>query len=135
MTTRTHDIEEIQQALRHYADGVMQGKVELVRSLFHPQAVMSGYMDGHLILGSPAPFLNDVEHGPAQESLQHGYRCRLLSVDVFGATATAIFAEDRISVGLPDGSRKVMDIVDSFHFLKIDGCWQIVSKLFHHDPL
>jgi hypothetical protein len=134
MTTRTQEIEEIRQALGHYVEGVLRGRVDLVRPLFHPQALMSGYMNGHLVFGTPAPFLDDVEHGPPQASLPDGYRARVLSIAVFGNTATALLAEDRISVGQPDGTRLSMDIVDSFHFLKVDGRWLIVSKLFHHDP-
>ncbi|WP_330555157.1 nuclear transport factor 2 family protein [Burkholderia multivorans] len=134
MTTRTPAIDAIQKVLNHYIDAVLHGKADLVRPLFHPQALMSGYMNGHLVLGTPAPFLADVEHGPAQATLPHGYCARVLSIDVHGETATALLAEDRISVGQPDGSRIVVDIVDSFHLLHIKDRWLIVSKLFHHDP-
>ncbi|QGZ56876.1 nuclear transport factor 2 family protein [Paraburkholderia acidiphila] len=135
MSTRTTDIDAIQTVLDHYTEAVLHGKVDLARPLFHPQALMAGYMNGHQVLGTPAPFLDDVEHGPAQASLPHGYRTRVLSIEVYGATATVLFAEDRISVGQPDGSRIVMDIVDSFHLLCIADRWVIVSKLFYHDPV
>lgn len=135
MVQHVIEVSAVQTVLQDYIYGVLDGDIERVKGTFHPNAVMNGYMNGHLVAGSPEPFFNDVENGPSQSSLGKGYQGRILLISVYGQSATAVVAEDQICVGHPDGSRPVMDIIDSFHLLKIDGRWLIVSKLFHHDPL
>jgi hypothetical protein len=132
---RTLESDDISKTCHAYIEGVKTGNIDLVKSAFHPNAIMSGLMNGNIVAaGPPTPFFSDVEHGPAQNSLSHGYAARILSVETNGDIATATIAEDNISVGQPDGSRLLLDIVDKFHLLKMDGEWKIVSKLFFHDP-
>jgi hypothetical protein len=42
-------------------DACRTGDVERLKATFHPQALMSGYMMGEYLMGSPAPFFEAVE--------------------------------------------------------------------------
>lgn len=130
---RCEDVAAVRAVLDNYIRGIMDGDIDKVKNAFHPQAVMHGNMLGFQVSGTPEPFFNDVEHGPSQRSLSHGYQGSVLSIEVYGPMAIAVVAEDRISVGQPDGCRRVLDMVDSFHLIKVDDQWLIVSKLFYHD--
>lgn len=125
MTARTTDIDAVLATLQRYVDGTYRGDVKLLASSFHPQALMTGYLGGQFLVGSPQPFLDHVGSVPSPQSTGAPYTGRFAAVEVTGSTATARLVEDNL-YGL--------DFVDDFHLVKTPaGEWLIVSKLFHHD--
>ena len=53
--------ETPQAALEAYVEGSRAMDVALLRTCFHPFAVMNGYLMGKQLLGGPEPFFQDVE--------------------------------------------------------------------------
>jgi len=121
MSDRVSAARAVRAVIEDYVKGSREGDAVRLRSIFHPDAVMVGYLGGKLMSGSPEPFFAHVaQAGPAPE----GYKAEIAAVEVDGRTATATLLESGFA-GL--------DFVDRFHLLEEDGSWRIVSKLFHHD--
>jgi len=126
MTKRIADTEAVLATMQRYIDGTNDADVTLLRSAFHANAVMTGWMGGHLMEGTPEPFFQHVANTPAPAK-QTGapYSGRITEVRVLGNTATATLIEDNLYG---------VDFVDFFHLSRgRDGQWLIVSKLFHQD--
>lgn len=118
---RSAEIAAVRSVIMEYVEGTAQQDPARVKGAFHPDAVMSGYIGGNKLVGSPQPFLDHLE----AEAPGAGYTAEIAQIDVTGLMATARLLEDDL-FGL--------SFVTEFHLLKEDGAWRIVSKLFHHDP-
>jgi hypothetical protein len=124
MTHRVSDIEQVSATLEKYIQGSLNADVALLKTIFHPQAGMFGYLGPNLLAGSPEPFFAHLAGGPSLAQAGKPYRAKIASIEVTGNTASAKLVED----GFSD-----LDFVDYFHLLKVDGKWLIVAKTFHHD--
>jgi len=124
MTHRVSDIEQVSATLEKYIQGSFNADVALLKTIFHPQAAMFGYLGPNLLAGSPEPFFAHLASAPSHAAQGKPYRARVAGIDVSGNTASAKLVED----GFAD-----LDFVDYFHLLKVDGKWLIVAKTFHHD--
>lgn len=121
MSDRVSSARAARAVIESYVKGSKDADVALLRSVFHPQAVMVGYFRGTLLCGSPDPFFDSVAKGGPQPA---GYDAEIVDVVVDGRTA---------SVTLLERGFAGMDFVDRFHLVEDAGAWRIVSKLFHHD--
>lgn len=124
MTHRVSDIEQISATLEKYIQGSLNADIALLKSIFHPQAGMFGYLGPNLLAGTPEPFFAHLAGAPSHAAQGKPYRARIASIEVSGNAASAKLVED----GFAD-----LDFVDYFHLLKVDGKWLIVAKTFHHD--
>ena len=111
--------DQVRAVVEAYIDGSRRGDADLLRSIFHPQAVMMGYLAGNLMSGSPEPFFEHAARGAQPES----YSGRVGEIRVDGDVATATLHEEGFAE---------LDFVDHFHLLREDGTWRITSKVFHH---
>ena len=122
MKNRVEDVAAVRAVIEQYIEG-SSGNASLLRSIFHPDALMSGYFGGHPGIGSPDPFFEEVEkmdpNAPAGN-----YRGEIEAVEVIGDVATARLVEtDFLGSGF----------VDFFHLIRLDGAWKIVSKTYHQE--
>ena len=120
MEDRIQDIASVRAVLDSYVRG-SGGDVELLRSIFHPDASMNGYFGGRLGIGSPEPFFTEVAKLEASASSE-AYRAEVEAIEVIGDVATATLVETGFL-----GS----DFVDFFHLIRIDGEWKIISKTYY----
>lgn len=93
--------------------------VDRLKSIFHPQALMSGYLGDQSLIGSPQPFFDAVQHAPP--GAKNGYRAEITQIEVTGRVASATLKEQNF-LG--------MNFTDYFHLAKLGGRWTIVSKTF-----
>ncbi len=91
-----------------------------LKAVFHPAAVMNGYLMDKLLIGSPEPFYDAVQNAPADPS-GGGYLADIASVEVSGRIA---------SVTLKEQGFLGLRFTNYFHLLDVGGRWQIVSKTF-----
>ena len=120
MSNRLEDVAAVREILDRYVEG-SAGDVDLLRSIFHPDALMNGHFNGRLGIGSPEPFFHEVEAmDPA--SNDSAYRAEVESIQVVGDVATATLVETGFL-----GS----DFVDFFHLIRVAGEWKIISKTYH----
>lgn len=117
---RTDDAVAVSKIVNEYVAGTTERDTGKLKAIFHPNAVMSGYLGPNKLIGSPQPFYDHLEANPHGE----GYSAEIVEVTVTGQTARARLIEDNLYG---------MSFVNDFHLINEDGSWTIVSKLFHHD--
>ena len=120
MKNRVEDVAAVRAVIEQYVMG-SAGDASLLRSIFHPDALMSGYFEGQPGIGSPEPFFEIVaQMDPAAPA--GNYRGEIEAVEVIGDVATARLVEtDFLGSGF----------VDFFHLIRLDGEWKIVSKTYY----
>ena len=117
---RTDDTLAAKAVIADYIKGTRMSDPELLKSVFHENAVMAGYLGPELLLGSPQPFFDAI----AANKVGADYQGEITCISVTGRTATATVVEDNLYD---------MSFVNQFHLLDVDGKWTITAKLFHHD--
>ena len=115
------DAEQIGALMQTYIEGARSGSSDHMRPIFHEMATICGYVGPDLFAGPIAMFYawHD-DNGPATD-IKDG----ALQVDIEGTAATA-----RIEIDNWTGHR----FTDFFTLVKIDGSWQILSKVFYLHP-
>jgi hypothetical protein len=114
------EIEAVRRVIEQYVEG-SKGDVQKLQAIFHPDARMTGYFGGKLMLGTPQPFFDAVKSAVTPEATA-AYRSEIRSIEVVGEAATATLVETGFL-----GS----DFTDFFHLIREDGRWRIISKTFH----
>ena len=101
-----------------YIDGAKSGSGDRMRSAFHEEATVFGYVGADLFAGPIEQLFawND-ENGPAAE-----LEPRIASIDIVGTVATV-----RLELDNWTGHR----FTDLFTLLKIGGEWKIMNKVFY----
>ncbi len=120
---RTAEVASVRAVIDQYVEGSAAGDAVLLESLFHPNAVMMGYMRGQLMDGSPRPFFDLVGSQPSLRSQGTNYSAEVVSIQVDGDIATVTLLEDGFFG---------MSFVDHFHLVRSGDRWLIASKLFRH---
>lgn len=112
------DYDAIKATIRHYIDGAVAGKGDLMKPAFHADATIFGYVGPELFAG-PIQNLYDWNdsNGPAT-----GLVSRIVSIDLVGSVASARVESDNWT-----GHR----FTDFFNLLKVNGQWKIMNKVFH----
>jgi hypothetical protein len=116
------EIEAVREVIERYIEG-SKGDVEILRTAFHPNATMTGYLGGNLMLGTPEPFFDVVTSTVTSESAS-SYKAEIQSIEVVGQAATATLVESGFL-----GS----DFTDFFQLIHDDEGWRIISKTFHQE--
>ena len=124
MENTSEDKAAVKQIVQFYIDGSGSGDVGILKSIFHPKAIMSGYIQGQLGIGSPEPFFEAVANNPPAKEAGAAYSAAITSIEVAGNAA---------SVTLVEKGFLGMDFTDYFHLIKENGKWCIISKTFNQD--
>lgn len=118
----SQEVEQVREVVQRYIQGTYQADVELLKSVFHPQARMTGYLGDTLLMGTPEPFLQDMGSAPSMASRGDPYHAEIRELNVTGRIASAIVYET--------GFRGSGVLEDHFQLLCEDGVWSIISKNF-----
>ena len=120
-TPTTDDIRQIESVMNTYIEGGRSGSNELLRPIFHDLATICGYVGPDLFAGPIEMFYDwHAENGPAADLVAGEMR-----IDVEGTAASV-----RIELDNWTGHR----FTDFFTLVRIDGRWQIMSKVFYLHP-
>lgn len=111
--------EAVLLPVEQYISGTYNADISLLKQAFHPQAHMSGYLGETFLCGSPDPFFEDIASMPAMGA---PYRANVLSVEVFGQTASVTMHET--------GFRGTTNFIVNFQLILENGLWRIISKNF-----
>lgn len=114
--------EQVLEVLNRYIEGTYTANIPMLESVFHKEARMVGYLGDQLLIGTPAPFLEDMASQASMKELGHDYRAEIRDVEVNGGVARGTVHET--------GFRGGAELVDHFHLLCEDGQWRIISKTF-----
>ncbi len=115
--------DEILKTLQQYIDGSKQGKSELMRPAFHPQASFFGYAGDQLAVGTDFLFDWIDRNGPAP-----GIEPRVISVDILESIAVVRVEVANWSGKLAGSGVRMSDL---FTFLRMPEGWKIIQKAFH----
>jgi putative lumazine-binding protein len=118
------EYDAIMATMQLYVEGGRQGKSEIMRPAFHPNATIVGFCSGTLLAGPIQQLFDWIEaNGPSPNTED-----RITSVEIIHSIAL-VKLEARQWAGKMAGARA--DMTDLFTLLKVDGEWKITQKIFH----
>ncbi|MGL6208627.1 MAG: nuclear transport factor 2 family protein [Paracoccaceae bacterium] len=110
--------------LQTYFDGLYHSDTARLRQVFHPQAQYVTVTGGTLLYRDMATYFPVVDARPSPASKGEVRRDEIVSIDFAGSvTARAVL---RCAIG----TRLFTDFLT---LIKLDGRWQIISKVFHFE--
>lgn len=114
------DYNAVLEAAHNYVEGLRTGDADTVAKAFHKEAIMYGLAGGKTLLGGPIGNLYDFVrwNGSAPEIKTH--------MDVLAITPTTAVVRidmEKDAIGA--------DYNDYITFIKLDGRWQAIAKVFH----
>ena len=116
------DEQAIKDTIQTYFDSMFESSSEKVHSAFHPNAKITGEINGELHEMSVVDFAGFVEsQQPSPREKGENARLEVVSLDVAGKTAVARVRDDYLG----------MTFLDTLSLLNTDGQWRIYNKLFH----
>jgi len=105
--------------LSNYFKGIFNGDVELLRSTFHPQALVGGDINGQPYFKTLDQYLEGVKNRKSPLVLGEPFRMEILAVEIINSIAIA-------KVHVPMFEFNYHDLLS---LTKVDGEWVIVNKL------
>ncbi len=115
------DIRKIRALMATYIEGGRTGSNEVLRPIFHDLATICGYVGPDLFAGPIEMFYDwHAENGPATDLVAGE-----IQIDAEGSAASV-----RVELDNWTGHR----FTDFFTLVRIDGQWQIMSKVFYLHP-
>jgi hypothetical protein len=118
-----NDYDQIAATMQLYIDGCQQGKSEIMRPAFHPDASFFGYAGGQLYKGTQSLFDWVDGNGPAPEM-----QARIVSIDIAESIAVVRLECAGWSGNLAGSGVSMSDL---FTLLKQENGWIIIQKAFH----
>ncbi|HKF24370.1 MAG TPA: nuclear transport factor 2 family protein [Candidatus Acidoferrum sp.] len=117
------EYDDIVKTIQLYIDGSRQGKSELMRPAFHPDASFFGYAGGQLASGTEFLFEWIDRNGSAPE-----LEPRVVSVDILESIAVVRLEVAGWSGKLAGSNVRMSDL---FTLLRTPNGWKIIQKAFH----
>ena len=121
MIPSAHD--EIQATIQMYIDGSKEGRSDLMRPAFHPNASFFGFAGDQLAVGTPFLFDWIDANGPATH-----IEPRVVSVDIVETIAVVRLEVSNWSGKLVGSGVHMSDL---FTLLRMPEGWKIIQKAFH----
>ncbi len=116
---------DIRQILHDYFDGLYRADSLLLRTVFHPDASYVCATDSTLVQLTMSDYFTmvDERRSPASEGQQR--KDRIVRIEMAGPNAAAA----RVHCAIADRF-----FTDLLTLIRVDGRWQIMSKIFHYEP-
>lgn len=118
------EFDGVAAAMALYFDGLHHSDTTRLRQVFHPQARYACATEGTLLHLGMEEYFAIVDKRPSPASRGEARRDRIVGIEFAGPVTAFVKAECAI------GAKRFTDILS---FVKLDGRWQIVSKVFHFD--
>tara|TARA_R110002074_G_C12240915_1_gene639236 strand:- start:259 stop:546 length:288 start_codon:yes stop_codon:yes gene_type:complete len=90
---RTNDVRAVQAIVDTYVKGTGARNFDLLKAVFHDNAVMCGYLGPAKLIGSLQPFYDHLQANPHSDE---SYTTKTTSVSVTGRTAFARLVEGNL---------------------------------------
>jgi 4-oxalocrotonate tautomerase len=118
------DFRAVAAVMADYFDGLYHSDTKRLERVFHPMAQYVCATDGTLLHRTMAEYFPVVDARPSPASRNEPRRDRILSIDFHGpVTARAL-----VTCAIAE-----KDFIDCLTLVKLDGRWQVISKVFHFD--
>ncbi|MFA6086267.1 nuclear transport factor 2 family protein [Mucilaginibacter sp.] len=119
MSNYADNATAVAAVLSNYFEGIFKGDIELLRSTFHPQALVIGDINGQPYFKSLDQYLDGVKNRKSPFELGETSRMEILAIEIINSIATA-----KVRVPMFD-----FNYHDLLSLSKINGEWVIVNKL------
>ncbi len=119
----TQLVDELIEAIHWYFDALYNGDTELFKKVMHPHVRLFSATDAPTVELDLPTYMEIVRKRPSPSSRNDPRLDRVLSVEVASPTTAHVRVQDAV---LP----KVF--TDDLTFLRVDGRWRIVSKVWHY---
>lgn len=116
------DIERVSLVIQRYIEGTYNADIDMLRSVFHKDARMNGYLGDQLIIGTPEAFFADLASETSMKEKGDPYQYFITSLSVSGHIAAVSLYES--------GFRGSISFEEHFNLIFDDGKWQIITKTF-----
>jgi len=117
------EYDAIASTMQMYVEGSKQGRSEIMRPAFHPNASFFGYAGEQLAIGTQFLFDWIDKNGPAPS-----IEPRMVSVDILESIAVVHLEVAGWSGSLAGSGVRMSDL---FTLLKTPNGWKIIQKAFH----
>jgi hypothetical protein len=118
----TDNATAVAAVLSIYFKGIFNGDTEQLRNIFHPQALVSGDVNGLPYFKSLNEYLEGVKNRKSPFDGNEIFRMEILAIEIINSIAIA-------KVHLPMFDFNYYDLLS---LNKINGQWVIVNKLLTH---
>lgn len=112
----------ITSVLEDYFNGIFAGDIDLLRSVFHPHAFLSGDIKGEAYLKTLDEYLLGVKNRKSPKELGAPFKMQILSIEIINSIA---IAKTRVPIF-------EYNYYDLLSLALVDGKWTIVNKLLTH---
>lgn len=113
---------KITEVITNYFEGVYQGNIEQLKSIFHSNTFFYGDIKGSEYFKSLNDYLEGVKNRKSPKELEEENKMEITSLEIMGEVAIA-------KVHLPMLGYNYYDFLS---LTKVDGEWKIVNKIFTH---
>ena len=118
------NFDDVAVVLMDYFDALYFSDMERLARVFHPQAQYVSVTDGSLLYRTMGEYFPIVESRQSPASRSEPRRDSIVSIEFAGpVTATA-----RVHCAIGEKL-----FTDCLTLIRLDGRWQIISKVFHYD--
>ena len=124
MEYSTEELLSINQVLETYFNGIYEGNIGVLNSVYHPCTLLFGDVKGQPYTKTLVLYLNGVAHRQSPKYSGKPFEKEIISVSVINSIAIA-----RVRVRMYD-----FNYHEFLSFHKIDNCWLIVNKMITHVP-
>jgi len=108
--------------LMGYFNGIYTGDVTALKSIFHPQALIAGDINGQPYFKTLDQYLEGVKNRKSPKELGEAFKMKIISLEIINNTAVA-----KTQVPIFE-----YNYYDQLSLVIIDGKWVIVNKLLTH---
>lgn len=115
---------EVVEALADYFDGLYFSDTVRLGRIFHPQAIYACATEGNLLHLTMQEYFPIVEKRPSPASRSEVRADRIVSIEFAGPVTAFV----RLNCAI--GPKFFTDLLT---LIRVDGRWQIISKVFHFD--
>jgi hypothetical protein len=118
----TSAFSEVEALLAAYFEGLYQGDTDILRQVFHPDALYACVTGGSLLSLRMDAYFRLVDERPSPASRHDPRTDRILAIEFVGPVTALARVQCAI---LP------RHFTDLLSLLRVDGRWQVMSKVFH----
>ena len=125
MNPRNSELSAIKAVADKYAEGCQTGNIALLRSIFHPQAMMYGVSGDNVMMTPIEGLYAYIEANDPPQKTGEPHQSTVSAIRIEGNAATLETVQE---------SAYGSDYTNFFQLLKIEGKWMIVSKSYNAIP-
>ncbi len=120
----TSSFAAVVEVLQDYFEGLYRSDTQILRRVFHPDALYACATEGTLLTLKMEPYFLMVDQRPSPASRADARTDRILAIEFVGEVTALARVECSI---------RPKHFTDLLTLIFIEGRWQILSKVFHFE--